>query len=93
MLRRSRRACASPPRALATLTLVSATLVSATVATSAHAQLVPQGQGYAADNLNPAERGSDFFTAESLDLRGHGRFACSWATRTAPSPTAARTAA
>lgn len=75
MLRRSRRACASPPRALATLTLVSATLVSATVATSAHAQLVPQGQGYAADNLNPAERGSDFFTAESLDLRGHGRFA------------------
>lgn len=75
MLLRSRRACASPPRALATLTLVSATLVSTTLATSAHAQLVPQGQGYAADNLNPAERGSDFFTAESLDLRGHGRFA------------------
>ncbi len=45
------------------------------VASSAHAQAVPTGTGYAADNLNPAERGSDFFTAESLDLRGHGRFA------------------
>ncbi len=52
-----------------------ATVAATLAAPSAHAQLVPSGQGYAADNLNPAERGSDFFTAESLDLRGHGRFA------------------
>lgn len=46
------------------------------LSSAASAQLAePKGVGYAADNLNPAERGSDFFTAESLDLRGHGRFA------------------
>ncbi len=47
----------------------------ALVSTTANAQVVPSGTGYAADNLNPAERGSDFFSAESLDLRGHGRLA------------------
>jgi len=48
---------------------------AALVSTTASAQSVPAGVGYAADNLNPSERGSDFFTADSLDLRGHGRLA------------------
>lgn len=52
-----------------------AATAAALVSSSASAQVVPLGSGYAADNLNPAERGSDFFSAESLDLRGHGRFA------------------
>lgn len=50
-----------------------ATTAAALVSSTASAQAVPSGTGYAADNLNPSERGSDFFTAESLDLRGHGR--------------------
>lgn len=52
-----------------------AATAAAFVSSAAGAQQVPLGSGYAADNLNPAERGSDFFSAESLDLRGHGRFA------------------
>lgn len=32
-------------------------------------------KGFAVDKFDPAERGSDWFSAESLDLRGHGRFA------------------
>jgi OmpA-OmpF porin, OOP family len=31
--------------------------------------------GFAVDRFDPSERGSDWFTAESLDLRGSGRFA------------------
>ncbi|HKY39351.1 MAG TPA: OmpA family protein [Polyangiaceae bacterium] len=32
-----------------------------------------QNQGFAINRFDPAERGSDWFTADSLDLRGHGR--------------------
>lgn len=34
-----------------------------------------QSQGFAINRFDPAERGSDWFTADSLDLRGHGRLA------------------
>jgi outer membrane protein OmpA-like peptidoglycan-associated protein len=37
---------------------------------AAHAQ---QNQGFSLDRFDPAERGSDWFAADSLDLRGHGR--------------------
>jgi outer membrane protein OmpA-like peptidoglycan-associated protein len=42
------------------------------LAAGARAQTAP---GFALDRYNPAERGSDWFANESLDLRGHGRFA------------------
>ncbi|HVY29383.1 MAG TPA: OmpA family protein [Polyangiaceae bacterium] len=32
-----------------------------------------QTAGFAIDRFDPAERGSDWFAADSLDLRGHGR--------------------
>jgi OmpA-OmpF porin, OOP family len=32
-----------------------------------------QSEGFALDRFDPAERGSDWFAADSLDLRGHGR--------------------
>ncbi len=32
-----------------------------------------QSGGFAIDRFDPAERGSDWFAADSLDLRGHGR--------------------
>lgn len=32
-----------------------------------------QNQGFAINRFDPAERGSDWFAADSLDLRGHGR--------------------
>jgi outer membrane protein OmpA-like peptidoglycan-associated protein len=32
-----------------------------------------QSAGFAIDRFDPAERGSDWFAADSLDLRGHGR--------------------
>ncbi|MEO8901604.1 MAG: OmpA family protein [Polyangiaceae bacterium] len=38
---------------------------------AAHAQ---QNQGFSIDRFDPADRGSDWFAADSLDLRGHGRF-------------------
>ena len=34
-----------------------------------------QAEGFALDRFEPAEHGSDWFAAESLDLRGHTRFA------------------
>ncbi len=37
--------------------------------TTAHAQ----SAGFAIDRFDPAERGSDWFAADSLDMRGHGR--------------------
>ena len=40
------------------------------VARSARAQ---QAQGFAVDSFEPSERGSDWFSVESLDLRGHLR--------------------
>ena len=38
---------------------------------TAHAQ----SEGFAINRFDPAERGSDWFAADSLDLRGHGRLA------------------
>ena len=32
-----------------------------------------QNQGFSIDRFDPADRGSDWFAADSLDLRGHGR--------------------
>lgn len=32
-----------------------------------------QNTGFAIDRFDPAERGSDWFAADSLDMRGHGR--------------------
>jgi OmpA-OmpF porin, OOP family len=32
-----------------------------------------QSAGFAIDRFDPAERGSDWFAADSLDMRGHGR--------------------
>lgn len=34
-----------------------------------------QSEGFALNRFDPSERGSDWFWAESLDLRGHNRFA------------------
>src|SRR5688572_23671862 len=42
-----------------------------TSAAVVHAQ--PSAAGFAIDRFDPAERGSDWFSAESLDLRGHLR--------------------
>jgi len=47
--------------------------LSALLATSeAGAQLV-QAEGFAIDRYNPAERGSEWFVVDSLDVRGHVR--------------------
>jgi outer membrane protein OmpA-like peptidoglycan-associated protein len=43
-----------------------------TLATGASAQ---QASGFAIDHMNPSERGSDWFSEDSLDLRGGPRFA------------------
>lgn len=43
----------------------------ALIPTVAHAQ----SAGFAINRFDPAERGSDWFSADSLDLRGHGRLA------------------
>jgi outer membrane protein OmpA-like peptidoglycan-associated protein len=49
--------------AVVLLALVAATPVQA------------QSQGFAINRFDPAERGSDWFAADSLDMRGHGRLA------------------
>ena len=47
-------------------------VISCTVATSV---ACAQTRGFALNRFEPAERGSDWFTTESLDLRGDRRFA------------------
>ncbi len=37
------------------------------------AAALAQSEGFALNRFDPAERGSDWFSADSLDLRGHGR--------------------
>lgn len=54
-------------RTLTSLALTSLTLLCASPA-------LAEG-GFALDRYEPSERGSDWFVGESLDLRGHGRFA------------------
>ena len=53
------------------LPTLAATLVSA-LTSSAFAQ--SGTQGYALDRFEPSERGSDWFAADSLDVRGKLRF-------------------
>src|SRR5271170_1523301 len=51
------------------LSATAVCLVSAGLAADARAQ----AQGFAVDTFDPSERGSDWFSAESLDLRGRFR--------------------
>ncbi len=57
-------------RILELIVVGSAALCVLAVAPAAHAQ---QNQGFSIDRFDPADRGSDWFAADSLDLRGHGR--------------------
>jgi OOP family OmpA-OmpF porin len=43
------------------------------VGTLARPVRAQENQGFSIDRFDPAERGSDWFAADSLDLRGHGR--------------------
>jgi OmpA-OmpF porin, OOP family len=55
--------------------LLVASTVGALIAAAATANAQPVQTGYAVDNFEPSERGSDWFANESLDLRGAFRFA------------------
>jgi OOP family OmpA-OmpF porin len=55
--------------------LVVASTVAALGAAASPANAQPVQSGYASDNFEPSERGSDWFANESLDLRGSFRFA------------------
>src|SRR5258708_32946215 len=55
--------------------LVVAYTVAVLGAAASPASAQPAQSGYAADNFDPSERGSDWFANESLDLRGPFRFA------------------
>ncbi len=48
-------------------------VVALTSLAGARAARAQQNQGFAIDRFDPANRGSDWFAADSLDLRGHGR--------------------
>ncbi|MFO0675119.1 MAG: OmpA family protein [Polyangiaceae bacterium] len=63
-------------RAIARLVpvVIAAIVVASASPASAQETANPvQGRGFAVDRFVPSERGSDWFTNESLDLRGHGR--------------------
>jgi OOP family OmpA-OmpF porin len=51
------------------LIVLSCALGTLALPRAAHAQ----NAGFAIDRFDPADRGSDWFAADSLDLRGHGR--------------------
>src|ERR1041384_6189734 len=51
--------------------LLGAALLLASV--SANAQT--RAEGFALDRFDPSDRGSEWFVGDSLDFRGHGRFA------------------
>lgn len=53
--------------------MVAATAAAMGLAGAAEAQ--ETSPGFALNRYNPSERGSDWFSGESLDLRGHGRVA------------------
>ncbi len=57
---------ASSHRAAAALAVLLSSSVLPSVARA-------QSAGFAIDRFDPAERGSDWFAADSLDMRGHGR--------------------
>jgi hypothetical protein len=50
-------------------------LGAALVLQSASAFAQSQAEGFSLDRFDPSERGSEWFTGDSLDMRGHGRFA------------------
>jgi outer membrane protein OmpA-like peptidoglycan-associated protein len=58
---------------LAALTAVAAASIALISFTPRDA--CAQSKGFAVDRFEPSERGSDWFSNESLDLRGSGRFA------------------
>jgi OOP family OmpA-OmpF porin len=64
---------------------VVATLLTSAVASSVWAQAQPQPGGFSVDRFEPAGVGSEWFTLESLDFRGHMRVGASlvgdWANR------------
>jgi len=47
----------------------------AVLLSSASAGAQTTADGFSLDRFDPSERGSEWFVADSLDLRGHGRFA------------------
>lgn len=71
-----------PTKTLSSLSRIALAFVLL-LALGDHAQA--QQRGFALDHLNPAERGSEWFAADTLDLRGHLRPALgvtgSWAYR------------
>ena len=62
-----------------------AILLGVALATLAHDAAAENAPGFAVDRFDPSERGSEWFAADSLDLRGHVRPAmglvASWAYR------------
>lgn len=57
---------------VAAAALVAASAASVNVSEAQAQEVSP---GFAINRYNPSERGSDWFSGESLDLRGHGRLA------------------
>jgi OmpA-OmpF porin, OOP family len=55
--------------------LVRATLVLSTLFAANVADAQSTAEGFALNRFEPSERGGDWFTSESLDFRGRGRFA------------------
>ncbi len=47
--------------------------IAAALFASFSSTALAQSEGFAINRFDPAERGSDWFAADSLDLRGHGR--------------------
>jgi OmpA-OmpF porin, OOP family len=62
------------PRARRPVSCAIASLLGALLASTANAQTPAEpAPGFAIDRYNPAERGSEWFALDSLDLRGHLR--------------------
>ncbi len=59
------------------LLFAASVVVSASIFGASTAGAQPAQAGYAVDNFQPSESGSDWFANESLDLRGAFRFAIS----------------
>jgi outer membrane protein OmpA-like peptidoglycan-associated protein len=55
------------------IALRAATAVSLLASLSFSSTAAAQSTGFSLNRFEPAERGSEWFTLESLDLRGHGR--------------------
>jgi len=64
-----------PRRAFAAALFATLAAVAAFAGVSLRATPASAADGWSSDALIPSERGSRWFYAESLDLRGHGRMA------------------